>query len=256
MLEALGLTEHEERAYQRLVTLSAESAEDLAAALAIEARVAVTVLAGPGGEGAGGQVRSPIPTASRPHRPRSHSARWSRNARKALRRAQMELATLADTYRSGAADRTLVDVMEVVRGHQAVAQRFLQLQRGARTEVLAFVKSSVAVVPPEDNEDEDRALRRGVAYRLVIEAGAFERPGDFDVVREMVEAGGDCRVRQRCPLRLLVVDREIASLPLLGDQDDRGSGALLVHPSGLLDALLALFELARAGGAPFLLSYG
>ena len=156
----------------------------------------------------------------------------------ALRRAEVQLTALAETYRTGADERALVDVIEVVHGPQAVAQRFLQLQRGARTEALAFVKASVAVVSPEENVDEDRALERGVTYRLVIEAGAFDRAGYFDEVRQLVEAGGACRVRESVPIRLLVVDRELALLPLAGT-DDRGSGALLVHPSGLLDALVA-----------------
>jgi len=255
MLEALGLTEHEELAYQRLVTLTAESAVNLAAALAIEPRVAVTALAGLEEKGlVARSVADPECFTAAP--PTVALGALVAERQESLRRAQLQLATLAESYRSGAAERTFIDVMEVVRGRQAVAQRFLQLQRGARAEVLAFVKSSVAVVSPEDNEDDDRALQRGVRYRLVIEAGSFERPGYFDVVRATADAGGDCRVRESVPLRLLVVDREIALLPLLGDRDDHGSGALLVHPSGLLDALLALFELTWAGSTPFLPATG
>ena len=44
MLEALGLSEDEERAYQRLVAGTSESAEDLATALGLEPRAGATVL--------------------------------------------------------------------------------------------------------------------------------------------------------------------------------------------------------------------
>ena len=249
MLEALGLSENEERAYQRLVAGTSESAEDLAAALGLEARAAVTLLSDLEGKGlVARSVADPTRFAASP--PAVALGAMLTERQEALRRAELQLTTLAESYRTGADERALVDVIEVVHGPQAVAQRFLQLQRGARSEVLAFVKASVAVVSPEENVDEDRALERGVAYRLVIEARAFDRPGYFDEVRQLVESGGTCRVRESVPIRLLVADRELALLPLAGT-DDRGSGALLVHPSGLLDALVALFELAWEGGQAF-----
>jgi predicted transcriptional regulator len=249
MLEALGLSEDEERAYQRLVERSPESAEDLAAALGVGARAAGAVLTRLEDKGlVARSVADPDRFAASP--PAVALGAMITERREALRRAEVQLSSLAETYRTGAAERTLVDVIEVVRGPQAVAQRFLQLQRGARSEVLACVKASVAVVSPEENADEDRALQRGVTYRLVIEARAFDRPGYFDEVCRMVEAGGKCRVRASVPTRLLVVDRELALLPLLG-KDDSGVGALLVHPSGLLDALVALFELAWEDGREF-----
>ena len=249
MLEALGLSADEERAYQRLVAGPSESAEDLAAALGLEARTAVTLLSDLEDKGlVARSVADPTRFAASP--PAVALGAMLTERQEALRRAQLQLATLAEAYRTGADERTLVDVIEVVHGSQAVAQRFLQLQRGARSEVLAFVKASVAVVSPEENVDEDRALERGVAYRLVIEARAFDRPGYFDEVRRLVDAGGTCRIRETVPIRLLVVDHELALLPLAG-RDDRGSGALLVHPSGLLDALVALFELAWDGGQAF-----
>jgi sugar-specific transcriptional regulator TrmB/DNA-binding CsgD family transcriptional regulator len=249
VLEALGLSEDEERAYQRLVAGTSESAEDLAAALGLEPRAGATVLSGLEAKGlVARSVADPDRFAASP--PAVALGAMLTERQEALRRAEVQLTALAETYRTGADERALVDVIEVVHGPQAVAQRFLQLQRGARSEVLAFVKASVAVVSPEENVDEDRALERGVTYRLVIEAGAFDRAGYFDEVRQLVEAGGACRVRESVPIRLLVVDRELALLPLAGT-DDRGSGALLVHPSGLLDALVALFELAWDGGQVF-----
>ena len=249
MLEALGLSEDEERAYQRLVAGTLESAEDLAAALGLEARTAETLLSTLESKGlVARSVADPTRFAASP--PAVALGAMLTEQQEALRRAGLQVTTLAETYRTAADERSLVDVIEVVHGPQAVGQRFLQLQRGARNEVLAFVKASVAVVSPEENVDEDRALERGVTYRLVIEAQAFDRPGYFDDVRQLVESGGTCRVRESVPIRLLVVDRELALLPLAGT-DDRGSGALLVHPSGLLDALVALFELAWDGGQSF-----
>jgi predicted transcriptional regulator len=160
-----------------------------------------------------------------------------------IRRAQLELGSLTERYRGAAAERTHTDVIDVVRGPQAVAQRFAQLQRGAKREVLALVKSTVALVSAEENVDEEVALGRGVTYQVVLERAAFDKPGFFGMVEESVNAGELVRVADTVPLRLVVADRELALLPLLtsGD-DDLGAGALLVHPSGLLDALVSLFD--------------
>jgi DNA-binding CsgD family transcriptional regulator len=85
-----------------------------------------------------------------------------------------------------------------------------------------------------------------------VERAALERPGYFDVVRESVAMGEDIRVRESVPLRMLVVDRQLALVPLQPSGDDRGGGALLVHPGGLLDALLGLFDLMWADAVPVL----
>ncbi len=163
-----------------------------------------------------------------------------------IRRAQLELGRLTEQYRGSVADRTGTDVVDVVRGPRAVADRFAQMQRGASTEVVALVKTAVAVVPAEDNPDEDVAVSRGVAYRVVLERSAFERAGFVDRVVDSITAGERVRVTDSLPLRLVIADRSMALLPLAPTASDAGGGALLVHESGLLDALLHLFDLVWA----------
>ena len=90
------------------------------------------------------------------------------------------------------------------------------------------------------------AVARGVAYRVVLERSAFERPGFMDRVVESIEAGETVRVTDSLPLRLVIADRSLALLPLAPTASDSGGGALLVHESGLLDALLHLFDLVWA----------
>jgi sugar-specific transcriptional regulator TrmB/DNA-binding CsgD family transcriptional regulator len=163
-----------------------------------------------------------------------------------IRRAELELERLAEQYRRTMADRAESDVIDVVHGPQAVAQRFAQLQRGARREVLALVRSSVAVVPADDNHEEEQAVARGVDYRVVLERSAFDRPGFLDAVTASIDAGERVRIVEELPLRLVVADRALALLPLAPTSRDSGGGALLVHPSGLLDALVHLFDLVWA----------
>jgi len=165
--------------------------------------------------------------------------------------AQIELDGLTDLYQGAAAKRAEIYLIEVVHGPPAVAQRFAQLQQGAVHEVLALVKSTVAVVCAEENVDEEIAVQRGITYRVVLERASFDDPGFFATAIESVEAGEHLRVVDSVPLRLVIADRQLALPPLLPTRQDAGGGALLVHRSGLLDALLSLFDFVWRQATPF-----
>jgi sugar-specific transcriptional regulator TrmB/DNA-binding CsgD family transcriptional regulator len=251
MLDVLGMDELEERAYRRLVALPSESVDRLARELDLELGQVAAALAALEAKGlVARSVAEPGHYVASPPAVALGSLIVQRQ--EDLRQAQLELSALAEAYRGGASERTLTDVIDVVRGPQAVAQRFAQLQRGAKREVLALVKSSVALVSAEEIVDEETAIGRGVKYRVVLERAAFDKPGFFDLVAESVQAGEEVRVRDSVPLRLVVADRQLALLPLAPTGDDLGGGALLVHPSGLLDALLSLFDLVWAQSNPML----
>lgn len=242
MLGVLGLDAVEEGAYRRLVALPSASADQLAEPMQTEVRLVVAALDAL--EHKGLVARS---TATPEHfvasPPEIAIGSMIVQRQEEVRRAELELAGLAEQYRTAARDRTATDVVDVVRGNQAVAQRFAQLQRGADRQVLALVKSSVAVVSAEENVDEEKALARGVEFRVVVEHAAFEKPGFVDLVAESLEAGELIRVSDRIPLRLIIADQQLALLPLAAADDDVVGGALLVHRSALLDALVTLFDL-------------
>ncbi|WP_278234647.1 helix-turn-helix domain-containing protein [Isoptericola sp. AK164] len=165
------------------------------------------------------------------------------------RRARTELSRLEAVYRE-AAPRQTEDAVDVVRGSEAVRQRFNQLQRSARAEVLEFVRGDVAVVEPSQNVEEEAALARGVAYRFVIERPAVEREGVIEAVRSTVERGAQVRLVRSLPTRLLVVDRRIAMVPFSASSRDQSGGALLLQAGGLLDMATALFEQTWRSASP------
>ena len=246
MLDVLGLDATEEGAYRRLVTLPSASAEDLAEVMTSSVSALASALAALEDKGlVARSTGQPGHFVASPPSLALGSLIVQREEE--IRRAQLELGRLTEQYRGSVADRTGTDVVDIVRGSRAVADRFAQMQRGASTEVVALVKSSVAVVTAEENTaSEDVAVARGVAYRVVLERSAFERPGFMDRVVESIEAGETVRVTDSLPLRLVVADRSLALLPLAPTASDSGGGALLVHESGLLDALLHLFDLVWA----------
>ena len=253
MLDVLGLDDLAERVYRRLVSVPSESVAELAEALS--AQPAAVACALDTLEDMGLVARSmatPDHFVASPPAVALGSLIVQRQ--EDLRRAQLELAILTEQYRGSAAERTVNDVVDVVQGPQSVAQRFAQLQRGARKQVQALVKTQVAVVSPEENVHEDVALSRGVRYQVVLERSAFDRPGFADRVEESLAAGEEVRVTGEVPLRMIVADRQLGLLPLQQAHSDSGAGALLVHPSGLLDAMLALFDLMWAQASPLIMT--
>jgi predicted transcriptional regulator len=253
MLDVLGLDDLEERVYRRLVSVPSESVGTLASSLAADGSALVAALERLEDKGlVARSMATPEHFVASPPAVALGSLIVQRQ--EDVRRAQLELAELTEQYRGSAAERTVNDVVDVVQGPQAVAQRFGQLQRGARRQVQALVKSQIAVVSPEDNVQEEVALSRGVTYEVVLERSAFDRPGFADLVEESVAAGEQLRVTAEVPLRMMVADRQLGLLPLQQASDDRGAGALLVHPSGLLDAMLALFDLVWAHASPLVMA--
>ena len=246
MLDVLGLDATEEGAYRRLVALPSASAEDLAEVMTSSVSALATALSALEDKGlVARSTGQPGHFVASPPSLALGSLIVQREEE--IRRAQLELGRLTEQYRGSVADRTGTDVVDVVRGSRAVADRFAQMQRGASSEVVALVKTSVAVVTAEENTaSEDVAVARGVAYRVVLERSAFERPGFMDRVVDSISAGETVRVTDSLPLRLVIADRSLALLPLAPTASDSGGGALLVHESGLLDALLHLFDLVWA----------
>jgi len=158
-----------------------------------------------------------------------------------IRQAELEMRALRERYLAASSSRA-EQVVDVVRGREAVRQRFNQLQRGARREVLEFVKGDVVAVSVEENVEEEAAISRGVTYRFLLERQTLERPGLMAAVSESIRDGVELRVTRELPIRLIVVDREIAMIPLAGATDDQSGGALLLRAGGLLDLAVSLFE--------------
>ncbi|MCK0110743.1 transcriptional regulator TrmB [Ornithinimicrobium sp. F0845] len=243
MLDVLGLDPIEEATYRHLITLPSASSTDLALQLELpsaELQAALKTLAEKGlvatsTNGTGQYVASP---------PLVALGSLVRDRQDDLNRARSELEVLTEQYRGAAAKRTATDVIDVVTGADAVAQRFAQLQRSARTEVRALIRAGVAVVSAAENVEEDAAAERGVTYRVVLERAVLEQPG-FDANIESAMSRGELvRVADRIPLRMMMADQELALIPLASAANEGRSeaGALLVHPSALLDSLVALFD--------------
>ena len=107
-----------------------------------------------------------------------------------------------------------------------------------------------------DNVEEDLALARGVRYRVIVETGVLQRPGFIEAVRDLEPLGEEVRVLPSLPTRLFMADSSLALIPMHSRGEKRVSGGLLVHPSGLLDLVQAMFEEAWKTAPTLLASQG
>ncbi|MBF8185311.1 transcriptional regulator [Nonomuraea sp. K274] len=145
------------------------------------------------------------------------------------------------------------EVLEVVSGRDAVARRYLQLERGATQEMLVLVHPPYAVDISDDRENRRRAARQGAPIRGIYSPLAFEHPGMLAHTRRAIADGEQARLGQ-VPVKLAVADAGTAILPLVSDEDRAVESALVVHPSALLDALVGLFETLWRAAVPLRLS--
>jgi sugar-specific transcriptional regulator TrmB len=251
VLEALGLDEAHTAVYRCVLGVPAASAKEVASAVGMPvARVRAIIdelemlgLLARQASPSGRVVASPPAIALKPlllERERS------------LTRAHEALMDLSELYRQSAEQRNAADVVDVILGVEAVRQRVAQLQAAAKTEVRVLVLSDIAFLTSEENLEEDRAVARGVRYRIIVESGVLERPGFLTAAREAVHSGEHVRVLPTLPTRLFIADDEMALLPMRSRGEGRSAGALLVNPGGLLDLITAIFEEYWSSATDFL----
>lgn len=164
-----------------------------------------------------------------------------------LGQARTRIAELAAVYTDLPREPAESQV-EFVPGSEAI-RRFQLLHLSAREEVRAFESppySEPSDVVPEPEEMD--GLSRGVRYRVVYGRAALEEQSLVEL-SEPVAAGEQARVVDRVPLRLLLVDRDLAITPARTGRL-MTEGLLVVRPGALLDALSNLFELVWQQALP------
>jgi sugar-specific transcriptional regulator TrmB len=239
--DVLGLTSEEAAAYRELVAVPSASTAELAARLhrtAGETAGLLTVLEKTGLAARSSGDRSRF-VASPPAIAMGAMLVKRQNE---LKLAELELGALEDAYRMSAEGRG-ADVVDVVYGAEAVGRRFEMLQLGARREVMAFVKPPTVAVSADENTAEDQAVARGVVYRVVTERLILDDPAALAAAERAIAEGEQLRITENLPQKLVIIDRTTALLPMASTSSKAGVGALVVRESGLLDALLALFEM-------------
>jgi len=252
MLGVLGLQPAEEELYRRLVTQVSATIDDLAA-LTGRGRVEVDAVVGLLVTRGLVEADPAGTTAFRAAPPAVALGALLRQRRDDLHAAEQDLAALVDEHRRLAIARTTSNVVEEITDVGAVRHRFAQIQEAAQYEVLSMVPPNLTIVPHRENAAGLDGLMRGVQSRAVLDRKALSQPGMIDDVIESIEQGQEIRVADHVAVKLVIVDRERAMLPLLHGQPD-APASMLVHASGVVDALVAYFEMAWERAYPLLVN--
>ncbi len=240
MLEGVGISAVEEALYLALVDHPVSSDEELAELVGLSTDDVAATAASLGARGL--VTRS----ATRPARYVAAPAPVAVEVlilqrQEELERARLAAAWIGDRQRRARPQVTdgppLDEIVEVVIGRDAIGQRHQQLQRTARREILAFDKGPyIGGDAGGQVRQEEAMLARGVRVRAVYDMEDLSE-GELSHALQAVAAGEEARTA-RVPAKLVIVDGEVALLPL----QDEVETALLVHPSPLLHLLADLFE--------------
>ncbi|MGC4943677.1 helix-turn-helix transcriptional regulator [Kribbella sp. DT2] len=224
VLEALGVCSEDEQLYRALLARPESTATDLIGSTGWPAaRVtrhlrSLLIL--------GLAARTPgRPARYTPAVPEAAVELLALRRQAAIVEARLGASVLTAEFRAA----TEAGPFTVVRGAEAIAQRYQQAQQAAQSEVVVLD----AVLP-------GRAAS-GVVYRMVYDMALLVDPASLAAARS---AGMSCRMLRDVPLKLVVADRRTGLL-------QTGPDVLVeLGPSSLLDGLLRLFELLWEQATP------
>ncbi|WP_131735830.1 helix-turn-helix transcriptional regulator [Actinomadura roseirufa] len=162
-------------------------------------------------------------------------------------RARLEAKRLSGDLLAAEQRTNPEKVVEIVDGVEAVVQRLEQVQRGALKQVKAIDKPPYAVDPTRPNEIELERLANGVEYRVIYTPEALAIAERLEMTRHDSGFGERARVMENPPAKLIIVDDEMALMPLQGDEP---GVTALIRPSTLLDVLITVFDTCWEQAAP------
>jgi sugar-specific transcriptional regulator TrmB/DNA-binding CsgD family transcriptional regulator len=246
-LAELGFTELQERIYRRLLAGSYSTFDALAEGFAagpdnvqtaLAELVQLGVLLADPSEPLG--VRVPRPTIAIGQL----IERIEDDLMRRYRRISDKRAVLAELEAGyvHAAERDDGGGIERVESVAAIRDRLEELSFFTRSSVYAVQpggpqsKASLDASRPLDQ----RGLRRGIDMRVIHDVAVLDDEVNRTYLRELVDGGAQIRVTKDPLNRMVIMDREVAVVPL--DPGDSRRGALIVRQPGLLAGFLDLFD--------------
>jgi sugar-specific transcriptional regulator TrmB/DNA-binding CsgD family transcriptional regulator len=159
-----------------------------------------------------------------------------------LRQVRSAVHELSRQFRRASRYTHPAEQVEVVTGSDNILSRVRALQESAKTRLRGIDKLPHLMTDPYANTaDEARRLADGVAYRVIYDREVLAMPSKFEEVLGSVRRGEQARAVTGAPLKVWIADDASALLPMRGDTYTIDA-AFVLHPSTLLDAVIALFE--------------
>ncbi|WP_165914521.1 LuxR family transcriptional regulator [Streptomyces sp. AcE210] len=169
-----------------------------------------------------------------------------------LARIRMYAKELQSRFREVHGTGAPSDQLEVVVGESQVVRHYEYMLENAKRELSVFTMPPFVIGGQQQVESVRRSerdgIRRGVRYRTVYDSAALDEPFALAIAQHSVSLGEEARVIGDLPLKLLLMDRSTGFVPL--QTDNPAAGSVILRPSPLLDALIALFEGVWAKAVP------
>lgn len=241
-LGAVGVGQLAERVYRHLV-LAGEpcTASQVTQALRLSPRVGRDVLNGLVGQGlvTRAPTRPPRYVASPPEV--GLGSLLSERGEELVRVRQF-VSELQRRYREAALHGGADNIIEMVLGREPAVRSVLYHVHSAESGVDMLTKPPYVAENDVDHflsVTEDR-IRRGVRARSVYDSDVLDEQTTLVLVQRSLQQGEEARALGGLPMKLAIVDRRVGVVPLSNAEPELG--AVVVHASPLLDALVALFD--------------
>jgi DNA-binding CsgD family transcriptional regulator/sugar-specific transcriptional regulator TrmB len=157
-----------------------------------------------------------------------------------LNEAEASAEVMAEQYNELLTSRTSGDV-EVLRGRENASRRIEELGAKARESFWGLVPAHVdeIVAPPEESPDIP-LIERGIKLRTIYLQSMTVSKAGLEFAAFIHKLGGEVRATPTLPMRLLIVDQEIAIMPL--NPEVQSAGAVIHRSPGVIAVAIALFD--------------
>jgi DNA-binding CsgD family transcriptional regulator/sugar-specific transcriptional regulator TrmB len=157
-----------------------------------------------------------------------------------LAAAQAAAETMAEQYNELLTSRTSGDV-EILKGRANASRRIEELGAKARESFWGLIPAHVDdIVAPAEESPDLPLLERGIKMRTVYLQSMTVSKQGLEFAAFMHKHGNEVRATPTLPMRLLLIDHEIAIMPL--DPAVESAGAVIHRSPAVVALALALFD--------------
>lgn len=157
-----------------------------------------------------------------------------------LKEAEATAEVVAEQYNELLTARSSGDV-EVLKGRANASRRIEELALKARLSFWGLTPAHVdEVVQPAETSPDFALLDRGIRLKTVYLQSMTTSKQALEYAARLHRLGGEVRATPTLPMRLLIVDQEIAVMPM--DPESPTAGAVIHRTPAVVSVAIALFD--------------
>ncbi|MEV6266486.1 helix-turn-helix transcriptional regulator [Kribbella sp. NPDC051936] len=157
-----------------------------------------------------------------------------------LKEAEASAEAIAEQYNELLTSRSSGDI-EVLKGRANASRRIEELALKTRDSFWGLVPAHFdESMPASDRSPDAELLRRGIKMRTVYLQSMTESKQALGYAATIHRLGGEVRVTPTLPMRLLLLDQELAIMPM--DPGHPSAGAVIHRSPAVVSVALALFD--------------